>query len=179
MTQHWQDDDEHEDALEHWDEMPQAPSKSQVKRELHALQELGEELVQLPNSWLAKLPLDDALLKAVKEAQRLKKGALKRQLQFIGKLMRSADAEAIQTALDALRQPQREDVARFHQLEAWRDALLAGDEEMLTVIIDELPGIDSQHLRQLMRNAIREREQHKPPKAARQLFQYLKTQSAE
>jgi ribosome-associated protein len=176
MTNAWHNNDD--EAPEVWDDQPPAPSKSHIKRELHALQNLGGELVQLSDGWLAKLPLSDELLKAVKEAQRLKKGALKRQLQFIGKLMRSADADAIQTGLDNLRQPQREDVARFHQLEAWRDALVAGDEEMLTVIIDELPGIDSQHLRQLMRNAIRERDQNKPPKTARQLFQYLKTQSA-
>lgn len=177
MKIYWSDaPDEPDEADEAFEiDSPAAPSKSQIKRELHALQDLGEELVQLPASWLAKLPLGEELAKAVKEAQHLKKGALKRQLQFIGKLMRAVDADAIQSALHGLRQPQREEIARFHQLEAWRDALVAGDEEVLTTIIETMPGIDIQHLRQLMRNAAKEAEQQKAPKAARQLFQYLKT----
>ena len=150
-------------------------SKSQVKRELNALKELGEDLVGLSRAELDRLPLTTTISTAIRDAQSMKKGALKRQLQYIGKLMRSEDIEAIQSTLDALRKPHKEDVAKFHQLESWRDALVAGDEAVLETIINQHPHIDRQHLRQLVRNAIREREQSKTPKAARQLFQYLKS----
>ncbi len=147
-------------------------SKSQIKRELLALQDLGRQLVELPDRSLRKIPLSESLLSAIHEARRFKHGALKRQLQYIGGLMREEDSDAIQQALDSLTKPKRETVRLFHQLEEWRDKLLAGDDQLISQLVDEL-NADRQHLRQLVRNANREREQEKPPRAARNLFQYL------
>jgi ribosome-associated protein len=86
------------------EEFYEGPSKSEVKRQMHALQALGERLVALPDTQLAKIPIaDDALAEAIQLARRIKaRSGLKRQLQYIGKLMRSVDADPIAEALDLL-----------------------------------------------------------------------------
>ncbi len=147
-------------------------SKSQIKRDLLALQELGRQLVDLPARDLKKIPVSETVLEAISDAHRFKHGALKRQLQFLGGLMREEDSAAIQLALDGLTQPKREAVRLMHQIEAWRDSLLAGDDEVLNQLVGDL-NADRQYLRQLVRNAAREKEHNKPPKSARVLFQYL------
>ena len=150
-------------------------SKSQIKRELLAIKELGAELVTLSNSELEKLPVSATTFSAIQAARAMKKGALKRQLQYIGKLMRNEDPDAIKSTLEALRKPRKEDVTLLHQLESWRDRLVEGDDELLEELIGNYPDIDRQYLRQLVRNGSREKQQNKGPKAARVLFQYLKS----
>jgi ribosome-associated protein len=150
-------------------------SKSQLKRESHALQELGEELVELSASKLAKIPLPDELAEAIDLARKIKqRGGRKRQLQYIGKLMRKIDAEPIQQAMDALKNDSAKETARQHKLEQWRDRLVAEGDKALAELLDELPDADRQHLRQLVRNAQREAKQNKPPKSAREIFRYLR-----
>lgn len=147
-------------------------SKSQVKRELHALQDLGKQLVGLPAKQLQKMPLSEPLLQAVLEAKNLSRQALQRQLKYIGGLIAHEDSEAIRRVLDSLQQPHREQVRAFHETEQWRDRLIAGDQTMLNELVDR-HNADRQHLRQLVRNAQKEQAQNKPPKSARMLFQYL------
>lgn len=160
--------------IEHDDESHYV-SKSQLKRESHALQELGEELVELPAAKLAKIPLPEELAEAVALARRIKaRGGRKRQLQYIGKVMRKIDAEPIQQALSALKTDAIRETARLHRLEQWRDRLLEEGDTALAELLDEYPAADRQHLRQLMRNAQREKKQNKPPKSARELFRYLR-----
>lgn len=149
-------------------------SKSQIKREMLALRDLGVQLVELPKSTLKKVPMSDTLRDAVIAAKGFKKEALRRQLQYIGSVMRSEDAEVIRQTLEALAQPQREEISAFHEIEEWRDALVGGNDELLTDLMSRFQNIDHQYLRQLVRNARRELQMNKPPKSARALFQYLK-----
>lgn len=150
-------------------------SKSQRKREAHALQALGESLVKLNKSTLDQIPLPDDLRHAIEEAQRLHQhGALKRQLQYIGKLMRQCEVEPIRDAYEKVTNSYREDVAQHHKLEQWRDRLLAEGDQALEQLLAEQPEVDRQHLRQLIRRANQEAASSKPPKAARELFRYLR-----
>ena len=148
-------------------------SKSQIKRELHLLHELGKQLVALPPSRLRTLELTEPLQTAIMDARRFKRGALKRQLQYIAGLMREVDAAAVQQALDGFHRPQQQEVEALHEVEAWRDALLAGDDALLDELVRRFQHADRQHLRQLARNANRERQLNKPPKSARALFREL------
>jgi ribosome-associated protein len=150
-------------------------SKSQLKRESTALQEMGEELVALPASKLAKIPMPDELAEAVALARKIKaRGGLKRQLQYIGKIMRSIDAEPIEQALNELRNAAGKEAAKFHRLEQWRDRLIGEGDAAMGELLEEFPHADRQHLRQLIRNAQTEAAKGKPPKSAREIFRYLR-----
>ncbi|BCD86808.1 UPF0307 protein [Pseudomonas solani] len=150
-------------------------SKTQVKKELHALQDLGERLTTLKPDVLAKLPLTDALQKALLEAPRHKAHiARKRHLQYIGKLMREQDIEAIVTLVDQLDASTRQYNERFHNLERWRDRLIGGDDSTLESFVAEYPETDRQHLRSLIRHAQHEAARNKPPAAARKVFKYIR-----
>ena len=154
----------------------EAPSKSALKREMTALQELGEALCELSPAELAKIPIEDSqLLDAIQESARIqKRGALRRHRQFIGKLMRRVDAEPLQEALDALHQSRKDQTRKFHDLEALRDKLLQDGDSALTAFIKDHPDADRQHVRQLIREAQREARAGKAPSASRRLFRYLR-----
>ncbi|WP_280355848.1 ribosome biogenesis factor YjgA [Pseudomonas sp. BN414] len=150
-------------------------SKSQVKRELHALQELGERLTTFKADVLAKLPLTDALQKALAEAPKHKANvARKRHIQYIGKLMREQDVEAIVALIDQLDSSTREYNERFHALERWRDRLIEGGDTALESFVADYPETDRQHLRGLIRHAQHEAAHNKPPAAARKVFKYIR-----
>lgn len=155
------------------DEFEEEVSKSQIKRELLALKDLGKELVELPIKDLDKLQLSERLYEALIKAQDMTKGALKRQIGTIGKLVVHEDYEEIKQKLEKLRQSHNGEVKQFHQLEQWRDELLAGDDNVMTILRNQFEDFDMQHTRQLVRNAKKELEQNKPPKSARLLFKYL------
>ena len=104
-------------------------SKTQVKKELQALRELGKELINLPKRDLDKLDLPEELREAVDDAGAMSKGALKRQTGFIGGLIAELDHVSIERQLNLLKQPHQGQVKQFHQLENWRDRLLAGDDD--------------------------------------------------
>lgn len=150
------------------------PSKSQVKRECDALQKLGEELIALKADELNKLSLPENLNEAVQTARRLQaRGGLKRQRQYIGKIMRQIDHAAIAQQLETIKHQHDTNTAAFRKLESWRDRLLTDDKSALSEIIESHPDIDRQHINQLVRQAKRELQQEKPPAAARKLFKYL------
>lgn len=157
---------------------PEEPkSKTQVKQEMTALQKLGERLLELPRGLLLEMPLDDDLRGALDAARTIhSRSALRRQLQFIGKLMRGADAEGIRQALERFEQGRRQAARAFHQVEAQRDELIEGADPALQAYLDTHPRCERQQLRQLVRNAVRERETGKPAGAARKLFRYLQGQ---
>lgn len=147
------------------------PSKTQLKREMLELQELGESLIDLPESELAELALPDRLLSAVRDAKKMsKRGALHRQKQFIGKVMRTIDATPLREALVQRENRARTAVARLHIVEKWRDRLLGEGDAALKEFIDEQPAADRQHIRQLVRSASAERKRDAPPRASRLLF---------
>jgi ribosome-associated protein len=157
------------------DFFPDKKSKTQKKREMIALQELGEELVRLNTEQLAKIPLTDELREAIFAVQGMSKhGARYRQMQYIGKLMREVDVAHIQEALDMLRNKNNLATAHFHKFEKWRDQLIAGNEEIVNDILHSFPDVDIQHLRQHVRNAQKEQADGKSPKASREIFRYLK-----
>jgi ribosome-associated protein len=149
------------------------PSKTQRKKQMHDLQALGAELVELNEQQLASVELPERLLDAVKEAQRMTKfEARRRQLQYIGKLMREVDPEPIRSRLDAWRSVSRAHTARLHLVERWRTRLIE-DETAITELMREYPRADAARFRLLVRNTHREREAGQPPRSYRALFQLL------
>ncbi|WP_192458329.1 ribosome biogenesis factor YjgA [Musicola keenii] len=149
-------------------------SKSEIKRDAEALKALGAELVELGKNALERIPLDEDLRAAIELAQRIKKEGRRRQLQLIGKMLRARDPEPIQTALDKLRNRHNQQVSLFHKLEQMRDRLLEQGDDAIPDVLALYPQADRQQLRSLVRNAQKEQAANKPPKSARQIFQYLR-----
>ena len=161
--------DEHDE--EYW-----GPSKSQVKRDAHAAQRLGESLADLDAETLDELPISDRLRDGIEDLQRIRsRGAGKRQRQYIGKLMREEDVEAIETALRRLDPNSPENQRLQMQAEAWRDALIH-ETDAITRFIDDYPAVDVQQLRQLQRNARTEAKREEYGKASRALFQAVRAE---
>lgn len=154
-------------------------SKSEIKRDAEALKDLGAELVDLGKNALDKIPLDADLRAAVELAQRIKKEGRRRQLQLIGKMLRQRDPEPIQIALDKLNNRHNQQVALFHKLEQIRDRLIDESDDAISLVLELYPQADRQQLRSLIRNAKKEKATNKPPKSARQIFQYLRELSEE
>jgi ribosome-associated protein len=153
-------------------------SKSQVKREMLALQALGEELAELTADQIKKIDMPLELREALLFARTIKKReARRRQLQYIGALMREADPEPIRKALDTISRGQTLDAKQFKEFERWRDELVEGSDGPMEEITGRFPGADRQTLRQLVLSARKEREVNKPPKAPRALFRFLKALS--
>ncbi len=156
-------------------EAPEPPSKSQKKRDMSALQDLGQALLELPAERLAKIDMPEALRIAFADARRFTKHeARRRQLQYIGRLMRAIDPAPFQAAVDAATGSSAVENARFHRLERLRSALLDDEATALNEIAAAHPGADLQQLRQLRRNALKERELAKPPRAYREIFRVLR-----
>lgn len=148
-------------------------SKTKKKREAEALQELGEQLVELPAAQIEEFDLPAEIYNAVALAKTLKRGALRRQLQYIGTLMRKIDPAPVQEALRNIEEGNYRKAADFKEIERWRNELMVGNETLIEKILKKYPASDRQQLTQLVRNAIKERESNKPPKAFRLLFRYL------
>ncbi|WP_455864226.1 ribosome biogenesis factor YjgA [Pantoea agglomerans] len=162
------DDKEEEDEEIIW------VSKSEIKRDAEELKRLGLELMELSKNSLDKIPLDEDLRTAIELAQKIKKEARRRQLQLIGKMLRSRDEEPIRLALDKLKNRHNQQVALFHKLEVLRDRLVAEGDEVVPDVLALYPEADRQQLRAMIRNAQKEKAANKPPKASRQIFQYLR-----
>ena len=158
------------------DEEELGPSKSAVKREMTALQKVGEQLVGLSERELARMPIDDEnLAEAIALARRIKSNSgRRRQLQYIGKLMRGIDASAITAALDELHQQGQVEAKAFQELEALRENILGGDAGAIETLVRDYPHADRQQLRQLQRQHQKEQSASKPPVASRKLFKYLR-----
>ncbi len=149
------------------------PSKTELKRQMHGLQALGKQLVELSRDQFARLDLPEDLREAVDFAHRVKgHEARRRHMQFLGKLMRHADADSIRAALERVTGESRAAVSLLHRAEAWRDRLL-GDDEALTAFVAAYPDAETQWLRAAIRAARRERELQQPPKHTRELYRRL------
>jgi ribosome-associated protein len=150
-------------------------SKSQRKRDMHSLQELGQQLVELPKDQFEKITLEENLYDAIVEARHIRQhGAKKRQLQYIGKIMRNIDAEPIQEQLNTLQGRSSQATQALHIIERWRDRLLKEGDNALEELVKQYQQADRQYLRQLLRNAQKEMLTNKAPKSARALFRYLR-----
>ena len=157
------------------DEQEERPSKSQLKREMHALQALGEPLIAMKPAERARFPLSDDMLRAIEETSRIRSHeGRRRHMQYVGKLIRKEDLTAIQGVFDAIEQEKEQRDHAFHRLEKWRDRLVDEGDDAVDLFMADYPNADRQALRQLVRNARKEREQGKPPTSSRKLFKHLR-----
>lgn len=156
------------------DDLPETTSRSQIKREAEALQELGEKLIALPAKQLAQIPLPDSVRAAIMQARHItSRGGLRRQRQYVGRLMRDLDPAPIYAKLAELRGDDRVSRARFQNAEHWRSRLLAGGAGVIEEFLANHPQADRSHLRQLVTEAAREADEGRPPRHARELFRYI------
>jgi len=153
------------------------PSKSELKRQMTALQKLGQELVEQPRDRVKRVPMPEDVRDAILECQQITNHeGRRRQMQYVGKKMRTLDEEEvalIQKTIDSWKGASKSETAAMHALERRRDKLLT-DDNTLTELLAEHPELDVQHLRTLIRNARKEQAENKPPKAYREIFQILK-----
>ena len=149
-------------------------SKTRRKREMLDLQKVGAELIDLSEFQINNLLLDEKLKNAVLEAKRIKShGAKKRQMLYVGRLMRETDAAPIREQLEAINGSSARLTAAHRRLEAWREKLLA-DDAALSEFAAAFPGSDVQALRTLIRNTRKEQKEAKPPRSFRELFRLIK-----
>ena len=150
-------------------------SRSQIKREFRELKDLGKRLAGLSEGQLRAIPLSERTRDALLATRRMTRNALQRQYRHLSSLMAGEDVAAIRAALAGQLQPHAEEVAALHEAERWRDELLSTGEVRLDALVERYPGCDRTHLRQLVRNANKERDLGKPPRSARLLFRYLRS----
>jgi ribosome-associated protein len=162
----------HDDHPE--EELDLPPSKTKIKKQMLDLQDIGEQLVGLSTDKLKELDLPERLFDAVREMKRINKfGAQRRQMQYIGRLMRDVDPAPIVAKLESWSGKSHHHIAWLHQIERWRDRLL-DNETALTELLADHPAADAQRLRALIRNALKEKELEKHPKSYREIFQVLR-----
>ena len=152
-----------------------APSKSELKRTAHAQQALGERLARLAIRQLKTLELPEALIEAIDELHRLPKSHLarRRQLQFIGKLMRDdINQPAIERQLQALEAPAPSQ-PKLTPAEIWTEHVLEADASVIESLLHLAPTLDRQKLRQLQRKASKAKENTEQEKIRRQLHTYI------
>jgi ribosome-associated protein len=156
-------------------DQPETPSKSRRKRNMLELQKLGEELLAFSDSALRQMGLPEPLFEALQRARRIKAhGGRRRQLQYLGKLMRELDTAPVRAAIASRRQQETAHTRAFHRLEVLRERLIEEGEPCLAGVLREYPAADATQLRRLTRQARAERESSQPPRAARALFRYLR-----
>lgn len=162
-------------------EAPQRPSKTQLKKAMHELQELGEALVALPADRIDALALSDTLRSAIGELRRTRSHeGRRRQMQFIGKLMRGTDPEPIREAVAAMQLGSAQDTLALHRAEHWRSELIAAD-DALTAWGAAHPGSDLQQLRSLVRAARKDAAaapELRSGRAYRELFRFIRQAQA-
>ena len=152
-------------------EIDDLPSRSQLKRDSQELRDMGAQLVQMPNAHLDKIAMDNTLLAAIKEARRLKSNdARRRQIQYIGKLMRNMDLTEIRHSVEKLNHQSQTFRQYFAMLEQWRDRLIDEGNDAIEEFLTAFPNADRQQIRNLSRQAGRE----KTGSAKTKLFKYLK-----
>ena len=155
-------------------------SKSQRKRDCDNLQQISDRLLKLKPEELARIDLPDELVDALQEARRIhSNSALKRQRQYLGKIMRTCDSAQIAEQLNAVIHRNDTNTAQFKRIEKWRDRLLENDNAVMGEIIQQIPQLDRQHIHNLVRQAAKEAAAEKPPAASRKLFRHLREMLAQ
>jgi ribosome-associated protein len=148
-------------------------SKTQRKKQMTALQDLGAELVALSPELLARLDLPEMLRDAVMECKRFTRHeAVRRQMQYIGRVMRDIDAGPIAEQLARMKAPTHRDTALFHAAEKWRKDLIE-DDEAVERFVQQFPGADLHQLRGLVERAREEDRASRPKRSSRELFHVL------
>lgn len=155
---------------------PDPGSRSQLKREMEALQKIGKELIDLPASEFSKIEMPNELREAILFAHTLKSNEAKRRhLQYIGKLMRTVEVEPIKDAIVKIKNRNSQFTAQFHKVEKWRDRLIEEGDDALQEFMEENPKADRQQLRQLIRNAQKDRNNQKNTGGEKTLFRAIQT----
>ena len=151
-------------------------SKTQLKQEAEDIKQLGVALVEFSNAQLDEIPMSDELREAVQLANRInrKKDGFRRQLQLIGKILRGSDIPVIEDGINRLRAHHLRSNTHFHELEQVRDDIVNQGDSAIQTLLHKYPDLDRQKLRQMQRQAVKQKETEKPPKASREIFQYLK-----
>ena len=153
-------------------------SKTQLKQEAKQLRDLGEQIVNLSSQQRAKLPLNDELQQALVVADKIRhtREALRRHLQFIGRLLRNTDVDAIKNAMDKLTNTNKQAEKALQRLETIRQALLSEGDAQVNQLVGEYPQFERQKLRQLVKKTLKQQQQHpeQTAPAYKELFQYLK-----
>lgn len=153
---------------------PEPPTKGELKRRAHSVQELGEQLIDAPDAVLESLELPETLLDAIQLARRITShGALLRQKMYIGKLMRKIDVEPIRERLESQHAARRNEARRFHRVEHWRDRIVEEGETAIGELVADYPALDSPQFRALAAEARRERGQAGSRRSSRELFRAL------
>lgn len=151
------------------------PNKTQLKREAEALVELGKKMAEMHENQLNSIPLPGELYEEIRVVQQMHQNAArKRQFKLIGKMLREIDVSAIAEAVESIGSLHRQEVNAFHEIEQWRDRLIEEGDHALSELIAEHPMLDRQKLRQMIRQAAKEKQLGKPPKSGRALFKYLR-----
>lgn len=163
------------DPIDYDDTEETGPSKSERKRQMHALQKLGRELAEMPDAQRAKFTLSEDLHHALDVYNRIRQGeGRRRQLQYIGKAMRKLDQQLLEQELEAQRAESALTLQASQEADEWRNALIDGDKTTLEAFIEHCPGVDIQRLRQLTRQCQKEKAGGKPPANARKLFELVR-----
>lgn len=150
-------------------------SKSQIKRELAALQHLAARLLKLNTDQWRQLKLGEPLFDALEESKRIRgHSAMRRHLRLLGKLLRDENTDRIAMLFEQLDAQNLNESFRFHRLERWRERLISEGDQALEDLLQQCSTADRQHLRQMIRTCRKEREQERPPVAQRKLFRYLR-----
>ena len=151
-------------------------SKTQIKREADVLKEVGRELIELSKKQLAQIPASELLFHAIAVAHKIsnKHEALRRQIQYIGKILRTEDIDAIRTKIDMMNNKHQQLTHASKRLEAVRDELIEQGDPRINTLLEAFPALERQKLRQFVRQANKEKKAEKPAKAAKDLFAYLK-----
>ncbi|MFC4259558.1 ribosome biogenesis factor YjgA [Marinobacter lacisalsi] len=151
-------------------------SKSQLKREMHALQELGKRMMDLSDEQLASLPISETLKAAIVESRRIRQHeARRRHLQYVGKVIRNeADPDGLRRSVEAFDAGSEEHTRRHHLAERWRDRLIAEGNTAVAGFVEQCPATDVQHLRNLLRNAQKDVKSGNNTGHSKKLFRYLR-----
>ena len=165
--------DTHDEDYEKF-ELVERLNKSQQKREIQALLDLGKRLAQLDASALATFNLPKPLLQALLDVQAMQFGAEKRQFKLVCKLLRQINTESLQQTFQVLDEQKATQDKDFHRIERWRDRLLNDGQTAITDFMGKYPQADAGQIRQLVRNGNKEIAQDKPRKSSRTLFRLLR-----
>jgi len=156
------------------DGSPQRISRTKKKEAALAAQRLGERLLSLTDDQLSHLKIPEMLKEALADARSMKKhGALRRQLQYIGTLMRHLDTDQLQEQLDGIARQGHEAARRFKQTEQWRDRLIAGDDDQAATLVAQYPQMDQSLLADLVQKCRQATIPNERKKAGRALFRYI------
>ncbi|MDF1529971.1 MAG: ribosome biogenesis factor YjgA [Sedimenticola sp.] len=163
------------DDIEQYEDDELVISRSEIKRQMHALQTLAARLAELKPAQWEQFNFTESMMEALRETLRIKShNALQRHTKRLAKLLSKEDTEQVELLFSRMDDRALQDSKRFHRIEQWRDRLLTGDDKTLSDLLDICPKADRQHLRQLIRSGKKEQELAKPPAAQRKLFKYLR-----